>query len=282
MPHFEFEIIAADNLKLLGQGWEPDGGTKAVVFLLHGLGEHCGRYDHMAEAFNRDQYALLAFDLRGHGKSEGKRGHAPSYAQLMSDIEKLLNEATVRYPNLPCFLYGHSLGGNLAIYYALNKQPDLTGVIASGPLLRLAYRPSVWKNGILRGMQAIRLNLSMRSGLDDTALSRDLNVVRNYRNDPLTHDLISARLAMDMLRYGQWNLNHAAEFPLPLLLMHGETDRITSVAATVELSVKAERVCTLKIWEGFEHELHNEPDNQQVFDYVLEWMEQISRNAATR
>lgn len=281
MPHFEFEITADDALKLYGQGWEPDGGTQAVVCLLHGLGEHCGRYDPMAEAFNRNQYAMLSFDLRGHGKSEGKRGHAPSYAALMSDIDKLLNEATVRYPNLPCFLYGHSLGGNLAIYYVLRKRPNLTGVIASGPLLRLAYRPSQWKNGILRGMQAIRLNLSMRSGLDDTALSRDLEVVRNYRNDPLTHDLISARLAMDMIRYGQWNLNHAAEFSLPLLLMHGEADRITSATATAEFAKKVAHGCTLKIWEKFNHELHNEPEQQQVFDYVLKWMHlQSTRGAA--
>ena len=271
---------STDRLKLWGQGWEPEAATKAVVCLLHGLGEHSGRYDHVAEVFNRSGYAMMAFDLRGHGRSEGRRGHAPGYAMLMSDVEKLLNEAAARYPDLPCFLYGHSLGGNLAIHYVLKQRPALAGVIASAPLLRLAYNPSQWKSGILRGMRALRINLSIPSGLDDTALSQDLNVVRTYRNDPLTHDLISARLAMDMLRYGQWNLNHAAEFPLPLLLMHGETDRITSVAATVELSVKAERVCTLKIWEGFEHELHNEPDNQQVFDYMLAWMGMKCRGVA--
>jgi len=282
MPHFEYEMITTDGLKLHGQGWEPDAEVNAVVCLVHGLGEHSGRYDHMAEAFNRDRYALLAFDLRGHGKSEGKRGHAPNYTLLMSDIEKLLNEATVRYPNRPRFLYGHSLGGNLTIHYVLKQRPPLVGVIASAPLLRLAYKPSVWKNGILRGMQAIRLNLSMPSGLDDTALSRDMNVVRTYRNDPLTHDLISTRLAVDMLRYGQWNLNHAAEFPLPLLLMHGEADRITSATATAEFAKKVDRSYTLKIWEGFNHELHNEPEQQQVFDYVLNWMEQMSRDTEKR
>jgi alpha-beta hydrolase superfamily lysophospholipase len=281
MLHVEFEMISTDGLKLHSQGWEPDAEVKAVVCLVHGLGEHSGRYDHMAEAFNRDQYALLAFDLRGHGRSEGRRGHAPSYTLLMSDIEKLLNEAAVRYPDVPCFLYGHSLGGNLAIYYSLTEQPKLAGVIASAPLLRLAYKPSQWKTGILRGLQAMRMNFSMPSGLDDNALSRDQNVVRTYRNDPLTHDLISARLAMDMLRYGQWNLKHAAEFTLPLLLMHGEADRITSAAASVEFAKKVDRSCTLKIWAGFNHELHNEPEKRKVFDYVLEWMEQMTRDTAT-
>ena len=104
MPHFDFTINTEDGLNLHGQGWEPDAEVKAVVCLLHGLGEHSGRYDHMAEAFNRAETALIAFDLRGHGRSEGRRGHAPNYTLLMSDIEKLLNEAAVRYPNLPCFL----------------------------------------------------------------------------------------------------------------------------------------------------------------------------------
>jgi len=272
MSYFEFQIKSSDSLTLQGRRWEPEGEVSSVVCLLHGLGEHCGRYNHMAEAFNRNGVAMLAFDLRGHGRSEGRRGHAPGYAMLMSDIGKLLNKAAKHYPERPCFLYGHSLGGNLAICYVLKNRPSLAGVIASAPLLRLAYKPSVWKTGIMRGLRAIRFNRSLRSGLDDTALSRDLNVVRTYRNDPLTHDLISARLAMDMLRYGQWNLKHAAEFPLPLLLMHGESDRITSVAASVEFAERLGHRCDLKIWDGLDHELHNEPEQAQVFSFVTEWI----------
>ncbi len=279
MKHFEFECKTLDELTLQGQGWHPDGKTKAVVCLIHGLGEHSGRYDHMAEAFNTGGVAMLAFDLRGHGRSEGRRGHAPNYALLMSDIKQLLSEATIRYPNVPCFLYGHSLGGNLAIYHVLKTRPDLAGVIVSAPLFRLAYNPSQWKTGILRGMRALRINLSIRSGLDDSALSHDENVVRTYRNDPLTHDLISARLAMDMLRYGQWELKHAAEFPHSLLLMHGENDRITSVSASVEFAERLGKQCTLKIWEGLDHELHNEPEQKEVFDYVLAWIERIAHEA---
>jgi len=279
MSQFNFTIETADRLTLQGRGWEPDGEVRSVVCLLHGLGEHCGRYSHMAEAFNRDGVAMLTFDLRGHGRSEGRRGHAPSYSALMSDIEKLLDEAAARFPGLPRFLYGHSLGGNLAIYYALKKHPDLAGVIASAPLLRLAFKPSQWKTGILRGMRAMRLNFSIRSGLDDSALSHDQNVVRTYRNDPLTHDLISPRLAMDMLRYGQWMLKHAAEFPLPLLLMHGESDRITSVPASVEFAERLGRRCELKIWDGLDHELHNEPEQKQVFAFVVGWMNALSSDA---
>lgn len=282
MPHSEFDIITPDNLKLYGKGWEPEGDPRAVVCLVHGVGEHCSRYDHMAKAFNRAGYALIAFDLRGHGRSEGKRGHAPDYTALMADITQLLETAKQRCPNVPVFLYGHSLGGNLAIHYALRHHPEFAGVVASAPLLRLAYKPPAWKTGMLRLMHLLRINCSIPRGLDDAALSRDINVARTYRNDPLTHGRITAQLAIDMLRNGEWNLQHAAEFPCPLLLMHGEADRITSAEASIEFAAQLEHKCTLKIWKGLYHEIHNEPEKEQVFDYVLAWMDQRSAQQATR
>ena len=117
------------------------------------------------------------------------------------------------------------------------------------------------------------MNISIRSGLDEGAISRDFHVVRLYQNDPLVHDRITPRLAIDMLRNGEWNLKHAPEFPRPLLLMHGEADQVTSVEATVEFAAHLEHRCTLQIWDGFYHELHNEPEKNEVFTYVLKWMD---------
>ena len=275
MPHFEFEIKPADGTRLQGQGWEPDGEIKAVVCLVHGLGEHSGRYDHVAEAFNRAGLAVLAFDLRGHGRSAGKRGHAPSYAVLMEDTALFLDQAPERYPALPVFLYGHSLGGNLAIHFALRKKPPLAGIVASSPLLRLAYAPPAWKTMLLETMYALRIKWSIPRGEDDTALSHDQNVVRAKRNDPLCHGRVTAQLAVEMLRNGDWNLAHAAGFPCPLLLMHGDADRITSAEATKEFALQAKACCTLKIWDGFFHELHNEPGKNLVLAFALDWMANI-------
>jgi len=273
VPRFEFTIKSYDGLKLHGQGWEPDAGIKAVVCLVHGLGEHCGRYAHVAEAFNQAGYALLACDLRGHRRSEGKRGHAPSYTVLTDDISQLLEMAKERYPDLPLFLYGHSLGGNLVIYYALRRLPKLSGVIATAPLFRTAAKPPVWKMAMLRAMVGVWPSLSISSGLEMDALSRDSEVVQAYRNDPLTHGRISARLAMDMLRNGEWNMAHASDLPCPVLLMHGSADRITSAKATREFALRAGDACTLKIWKGFFHELHNEPGKDNVLAFALDWME---------
>lgn len=272
MPHDIFELKTIDGLKLYGQGWEPESGLTAVVCLIHGVGEHSSRYEHVAKVFNRAGYALIAFDLRGHGHSEGKRGHAPNYECLMEDISLLIKTARQRHPNQPVFLYGHSLGGNLVIHYALNRKPELAGVVASSPLLRLAYKPPAWKTGILNLMYFLHIQCSLQRGTDDLALSHDLNVVRAKRNDPLWNKLISPQLAVDMLRVGEWNLQHASEFPYPLLVMHGDADRITSAEASREFAKSAGDTCTLKIWKGLYHELHNEPEKQLVLQYALNWL----------
>jgi acylglycerol lipase len=272
MRHLEFGWKTGDGLQLYAQGWQPETESKGIVCLVHGLGEHSGRYAHLAAFLNQAGYALLAFDLRGHGKSQGQRGHAPSYETLMEDISHLLEEAAKRYPDRPCFLYGHSLGGNLVSNYALHRRPQLAGAIVTGPAFRPAFEPPTWKLTLGKIMYNLWPTLSMSNGLDRQALSRDPQVVRAYDNDPLVHDRLTARFGMDFLQAGLWALEHAAEFPLPLLLMHGGADRITSAQASREFAAKASDRCTLKIWDGFYHEIHNEPEKEQVFAYLLEWL----------
>ena len=272
MQHFEFEWQTEDRLQLYAQGWQPEAEPKGVVCLVHGLGEHSGRYGHLAAFLSQAGYALLTFDLRGHGKSEGQRGHTPSYEALLDDISHLLAEAAKRYPERPRFLYGHSLGGNLVINYAMRRRPQLAGVIATGPLLRPGFEPPAWKLTLGKIMYSLWPTLSMSNELDRQDLSRDPEVVRAYNDDPFVHDRVSARLAMDMLQADLWALEQAAEFPLPLLLMHGSADRLTSAQASREFAAQAGHRCTLKIWDGFYHEIHNEPEQGQVFECLLEWL----------
>jgi alpha-beta hydrolase superfamily lysophospholipase len=272
MQHVEFAWQTEDGLRLYAQGWQPETEPKGVVCLVHGLGEHSGRYAHLAAFLNQAGYALLTFDLRGHGQSEGQRGHTPSYEALLDDIAHLLDEAAKRYPNCPRFLYGHSLGGNLVINYALRRRPKLAGVIATGPLFRPAFEPPAWKLTLARIMYNLWPTLAMSNELDRQVLSRDPAVVRAYNEDPLVHDRLTPRLTMDMLQAGLWSMEHAAEFPLPLLLMHGSDDRLTSAQASREFAAQAGEVCTLKIWDGFYHEIHNEPEQGLVFGYLLEWL----------
>jgi alpha-beta hydrolase superfamily lysophospholipase len=275
MQHIEFTQPASDGIQFYFQSWQPETPLKAVVCMVHGLGEHSGRYAHVAAALNAAGYALFGFDLRGHGKSDGPRGHTPSYDTLLDDIGRLLDEAAARYPGLPRFLYGQSLGGNLVLNYALRRKPAIAGVVATSPWLRLSSAPPAARMTLGRVMNRLLPAFVQSSGLDPTGLSRDPEVVRAYKVDPLVHDRLSARLGMAAIANGEWAIAHAAEFPaVPLLLVHGTGDPMTSAVATQEFAAKVPGGCTLKLWEGFYHETHNEPEKADVLAFMIGWLQQ--------
>ncbi|NOZ00068.1 MAG: alpha/beta hydrolase [Chloroflexi bacterium] len=272
----EWKFQTNDGLNLFARSWTPERQPKAAVCLVHGHGEHIGRYAHVAAALNEAGYALLGFDLRGHGQSDGTRGHTPSYDALLDDITTFLAQAEERYPGLPRFLYGHSMGGNLVLNYALRRKTDLKGVIATGPWLRLAFEPPAIQVFLGKTMNKIFPGFVQTSGLETAALSRDPAVISAYENDPLVHDKISARLFVSMYESGLWALEHAAEFPLPLLLMHGSADRLTSAEASRQFAETAGENVTLRIWDGWYHEIHNEPEKAQVFESIIRWLDEQS------
>ena len=273
MKTFEWNWKTSDGLEIYSRAWAPERTPKAVVCLIHGLGEHIGRYTHVGAALSKAGYALLGFDLRGHGKSEGRRGHTPGYEALMDDVAMFLEQAEAKYPKLPRFLYGHSVGGNLVLNYALRRKPKLAGVIATAPWLRLAFEPSASKVLLGRMMNNILPGFTQASGLETAALARDPQVVQAYENDPLVHDKISARMFVSIHEAGLWALSHVARFPLPLLLMHGEADRILSAEAARQFAAAAGKKATLKIWEGWYHEVHNEPEQGEAFKVMVQWLD---------
>jgi len=257
--------------------WRPDGETQAAICLLHGLGEHSGRYLYVAERLTAAGYAVVAPDLRGHGRSGGQRGHIPSYAAILADIDQLLGQSTDLFPGLPLFLYGHSMGGNLAINYPLRRSshldPALRGVIATSPWLRLSFEPSAAKVALARALSTVWPSLSQANGLAVKALSHDPAVTAAYLADPLVHDRISARAAVAIMSAGAWAIEHAQQFPLPLLLMHGGDDHITSAPASAEFARRAGPRCTFRLWPGLYHETHNEPEREKVLDFTIGWLD---------
>lgn len=274
MTHFEAGFQTQDNLHLYCQGWEPDGEARAVIGLVHGLGEHSGRYVHMANFLNQAGYTLLAFDLRGHGKSQGQRGHIPSFEAYMDDIDRLIEELSARYPDEPRFLYGHSMGGLLVLNYVLRRKPYLAGVVVTGPALRTSLENQTFKKTIVQVMGSLLPTMTIPSGLEAQDLSRDPRVVEAYRNDPLIHDATTLGWAKAMLPVLSWTMEQASDFPLPLLIMHGTQDRLNFVEGSQEF---AQRVpdCQLRLWENCYHEIHNEPEQEEVFTYLSEWLDSI-------
>lgn len=267
-----------DGLEMFAQSWEPEKSPKAVVCLVHGLGEHAGRYAHVGKALANASFVLLGFDLRGHGKSGGQRGHFPSFDALMDDINRHIQEAGKRFPGLPVFLYGHSLGGFLILNYATYHKHSLKGVITTGAGLRspvLEQKVKITLSKILGGLLP---TVTIPTGLDADSLTRNPEIVRAYKEDPLVHDkatLSAARVGISAVDHA---FAHAAEFPIPLLMMHGAVDRVTYPRGSQEFANIVPENCTLKVWDGLYHEIHNEPEQAEVFKFMVNWMDELLKN----
>lgn len=273
MNHFETQWKSRDGLDLFAQGWEPQAvAPKAVVCLVHGLGEHTSRYEHVAEAFTREGLILMGHDLRGHGRSPGPRGHINAIEDFMQDIDVLLEQARTRYPGLPLFLYGHSLGGIQVLHYGLRRKPQVKGVIATSSGLRTAIENQKAKVAMAKLFGALLPTVAIASGLDPNGISRDKTVVKAYQNDPLVHDKISFGFGREMIGVTAWTLSHAGEFSLPLLLLHGKADAIAFPSSSIEFAAPLGDKCTLVLWDDAYHELHNEPEKQEVFKTMTLWM----------
>ena len=274
MNHFETNWKACDGLDIFAQGWEPTiVQPKAVVCLVHGLGEHTSRYAHVAEAFGKEGYVLFGADLRGHGRSGGARGHISSIEDFMQDIDEFLVQARVRYPGLPIILYGHSLGGILVLHYGLLRKPIVKGVIAASSGLHNALERQKIKVMMAKALGSLIPNTSIAGGLDPKSLSRDEKVVQAYINDPLVHDRVSFGFGKIMLGVTAWTLAHAREFSLPLLLLHGKADMIDFPSSSIEFAAPLKEKCTLVLWDDAYHELHNEPEKNEVFKTMTIWMD---------
>jgi len=273
MSHYEFERKSYDGLSLYFQVWQTEQNQKGVICLVHGLGEHSGRYEHWSALFNQAGYSVLTYDLRGHGKSGGSRGHISSFNEYLSDTDLLLKEAGDRFPGSPHFLYGHSLGALIVSNYVLLRKPQLTGVIITGLSTKTALQEQKGKIILAKVIGALFPKITMNSGLDPLTISRDPVVISNYKNDPMVHSQVSAGFGKSTIDAIDWINQHASEWTLPVLIMHGEKDRLSYVEGSREFASKIKGDCTLKIWTGLSHEVHNEPEKEQVFEFLRQWLD---------
>jgi acylglycerol lipase len=259
-------------LKLYFQSWHTDQSPKGIVCLVHGLGEHSGRYAHVADFLNQAGYNFLAFDLRGHGKSGGLRGHASSFDDYVKDTDILQKEAEDMYPGMARFIYGHSLGGLITTYYVLQRKPQLNGVIISALSIKTSIQEQKVKLIASKVLGSIVPKMTIDTGLVPATISKDPEVVNRYVNDPLVHHKATVGWGKSTLEAIAWSDQHVSEWTLPVLFMHGEKDRLAFVEGSQEFAGKIKGDCTLKIWPDLYHEVHNEPEKDQVFAYLLNWL----------
>ena len=262
---------------LFQQCWKTEHPAKAQILLIHGLGDHSGRYSHLVNFLNNWGANITAIDLQGHGKSPGKRGHFHSYDSVMDDIENALQQLQREDDSLPVFLYGHSMGGNLVLNYCLSKNPQIQGVIATSPALRPTFKPPIYKTLPAKILYPILPGFTVPNGLDLKGVSRDHSVIDAYKNDPLVHDRISVQLAVDLLESGEWALENAHLLQLPALLIHGDVDSLTHHDTTKAFAQKSAS-STFVSFPGAYHELHNDIDKEKAFERIAEWLDARRNN----
>jgi alpha-beta hydrolase superfamily lysophospholipase len=271
----DLTIDTADGLRLTGWLREPASAPRGLIVLVHGMGEHSGRYDHLTANWAAHGFASAGFDVRGHGRSPGPRGHAPSYDARLDDIARVLARAAAEVPDVPVTLYGHSMGGNLVLNYAIRRQPKLAAIVATSPYLRLAFEPPAWRVRMARLLHRVVPALGQPVGLDASALSRDEAVVARYLADPLVHDRITLAFFTHVHAAGDAIVARAAELPAPTLVTHGTDDRFTSRAASEAFVAASAGKAELRLWEGARHEVHNEPEWEALAEYVLAWIARV-------
>lgn len=251
----------------------PVAKARAVMGIIHGVGEHCRRYDEMAEWYNRQGIAVLGYDRQGYGRSEGRKGYAENYKEYVDEIAHLLIECEHRYPDLPVFLYGHSMGGHLLLRYLIRRHPNISAAVVSAPHIRLAFTPNPLLVGLGKVMRSIYPTFTQDNQLDTALLSRTPAIKPAYDADPLVHAKLTSRTGIDILENADELNRYADGLNLPTLLMHGESDGITSHNGSLDFAERNSADLTFKTWPGLYHELHNEPEREEVFNYVLAWLE---------
>lgn len=274
MKHLETSYSTHDGKKLYLQAWLADA-PKASMLLVHGLGEHSGRYLHLVTKLVEQGISVFTFDGRGHGKSAPD--HKPdaffeSYLDYLKDIDALFEKVKTYVPGVPAFLYGHSMGGGLVAGYVLDFKPDAAGVILSSPAIKEAEGTSKLLIAI-GGFISKYFPRFKALKLDASKISRIKEEVEKYLNDPLVYtEPIPARTGNELLLLMRKIQKNGANFDLPLLIIHGAADELTNPKGSEILYEKAKsRDKILKIFPGGYHELINDSDQEEVMDVILRW-----------
>ncbi len=261
--------------------WSSVEELKGIVVIVHGLGEHGGRYIRLAPHIARQGFQVLAFDLPGHGRSPGKQGAIKSYQALLDELTLSMQFARERAKALPVYLFGHSMGGNLALNYVLRQREHLPdAVVASSPMLISPKEPKGVLNLIARVAERIVPNLTIAAGTETKQLMDDPVEQEILDNDPLFHRRLTLRLGKALIDSGRWAMENAQKLSVPLLITHGLNDRVTLPEGSIEFAKRAGQACQLRLLEGHLHETFRDQRRQQVIQLYLEFFQSLTGSSA--
>lgn len=253
--------------------WKPESEIKAAITLVHGFGENCIRYTPYLQAFINENIAVLSFDHYGHGQSDGKRGVIVSYDTMLDDIELCINKTKELFPDVPNFVYGHSMGGNLVFNLLLKRKISATGAILTSPWLTLTNQPGKVAKKTVSALAKIAPNVTISSNLNARDISTIELEVQKYIKDPLNHGRISFQLLNSIIKSGLWAVDNADKLEIPTFLHHGSADKITSPISSKKAAENS-KLIEFKEWEGAYHELHNDFCREKLSGHIISWITQ--------
>jgi alpha-beta hydrolase superfamily lysophospholipase len=264
-------LTTSDGLNLHLKNW-PLAQAKGQVLIVHGMGEHSGRYQHVADFYQQHGFGVWAYDQRGHGRSEGPKGHAPSLDALLDDLDLVIKQVKSNALDLPLVLRGHSMGGNVVLNYATRRKFEAQALVLTGPWIQLAFAPPAWKVKAAKWLNTLMPGLTLKNDLDVTKISTDPAVVQAYVDDPLVHDRISASMGYNLMEAANFLNQWKGEMPTSTLIMHGAADQITSCPASEAFAHRNTGKVQFKAWEGLYHEIHNEAAQLEILQFEMQFL----------
>ena len=253
--------------------WPVAGEARGELLVVHGLSEHGGRYEGLADAANTAGYAVAAVDLRGHGRSPGRRGHIRSFeADHLGAVDELVRAAERRAPETPAFLLGHSLGGLIAARWTQSRvfAGRLYGLVLVAPYVEPRLSIPAWKRGAARLLSGLWPSFSLTTGIDDEIVFREPTARKEYAADPLVQRRISASHWIELERERARLEASATDLDLPTLVLVAGGDRVVSTPATLEFARRLPDATVREYPEAF-HALHHDPDTPEVYAELIAW-----------
>ena len=273
MEHKQGRFTGYKNLDLYYQYWLPTGAPRAILLVVNGLAEHSGRYTNLVDYFVPKGYGVYSHDHRGHGKSEGLRCYVDRFSDYVSDLRTFFDIVRGQHGDTKIFLVGHSMGGTIATAYAVQYQQELAGLLLSGASLKMGSTVSPALIA-MAGVLSVLLPKMGATVIDASAISQDQAVVDAYVSDPLVYrGKIRARTGAELIRTMKELAAQMPEINLPILIMHGTADQLSNPEGSQMLyELAGSKDKTLKLYEGFYHEIFNEPGREQVFADMETWL----------
>jgi acylglycerol lipase len=275
MKHSEFHLKSYDGLDLYCQSWISEKKPKAIINLVHEHGEHSSRYQELVKILTKNNYAVMSTDLRGHGRTVGKRGYTSTYRKLIKDLKTMIEKSESLHSGIPQILLGTGLGGNISIYYLSNNITNISGLIVAAPWLSIEH--NFTKGKLIAGniLRYLIPGLIIETGFSPEDKLKSPEAIKKYKKDPLIHDKISIKLFCEVIFAGQRSARSIYKINMPILVMHGDKDKIASLKASKNFILNASVKTAFKVWEGYSHDLLNDEGSEQVCEYIVNWLDTL-------